>query len=130
MADKGKLKILIILMCVLLVGSLGLGGYFMASLAMQAPTAQKPLLENGSTIHVNQNGTFHIYLENFFESDFILHNFTFTDLETGVTKHSHQAQYFPPITYRINNLSVRMVATVNLDSGRYILEFEPLRSSG
>jgi len=85
-------------------------------------------LVNSSIVHIEENRTHQIFLEDRLPPMLARHDFIFTNIETGERIASR-----PPAmvtTYTIGGAHGRMVATVDLAPGSYAIEFEPWDGGG
>ncbi|MCL2236167.1 MAG: hypothetical protein FWB98_06990 [Defluviitaleaceae bacterium] len=130
LADKSKLKTLIIITSALLLATLGLGIYLFLSFFGGIIRGVTPL-ESGEIITIERGGNFHIYFEDTAPPPHgMFHIFTFTNTSTGevIRNQPRGENWF--VRYNIGNRQGERIATVELPAGQYILEFAPLQSSG
>jgi len=95
-------------------------------------------LVSGNTVHIGRSGTHNIYVEDSAPPRRFVHDFTFTNIETGAVVYS-----FPPtsnFSYSVGSVIINgeirsgrfgeRVAMVRLEAGAYTIEFAPHASSG
>jgi len=94
-------------------------------------------IENGNIIVVIQNRTHHIYAEDSSPLAAFRHDFIFTDVGSGQRFYSTAPTTnfsYSMNTVRVNNVYTRgtfgvRIASVHLDIGEYIVEFDPLQGN-
>ncbi|MCL2841738.1 MAG: hypothetical protein FWE05_13340 [Defluviitaleaceae bacterium] len=90
-------------------------------------------LRNGDLLYVRTSGVQTIYIESRIPPQPFIHNFTLTNTYTNDVIHSVPSSGY---TYSALTTSIfggrfgERIATVNLDIGTYLLEFEPIQYSG
>ena len=100
--------------------------------------SEREFLISGSTIHISESGNQHIYIEDAAPPTLNFHRFTFTDTATGSVFVSTPPAF--PSTYSLDSLIMRgevirgtfgrIVSSVHLDEGYYIIDFEPYAGTG
>ncbi|MCL2841737.1 MAG: hypothetical protein FWE05_13335 [Defluviitaleaceae bacterium] len=92
-------------------------------------------LRNGDVLYIRTSGTHTIYVESRFPPQPFIHSFTLTNIYTNDVIYS-----VPSFDYTYSELEIfggrfggrfgERLATVNLESGIYLLEFEPIEYGG
>ena len=99
------------------------------------PPAQ---LDNGGIVYITESRTFNIYLEDTSPPYLRSHRFVFVNTETQARIYSrvpYRSSTYEIGVVRVNNVPTRgrfgsQVAIVDLEAGRYAIEFEPWHGSG
>lgn len=86
------------------------------------------MLTDGAVVHVEQRGTYRIFIEDIVPPLLSRHDFTFINTVTG-----ERVESIAPdgnMTYTAGGIQGRLVANVTLEPGSYVVEFEPWEGGG
>ena len=125
-------------MTILLVVSLRIANYTLRSLVEQTESRGLPIpFENFERVHIEESGTFHIFIEDYSPPTLSSHSFIFTNVANQaqtISRIPNMSVNYTPGVFRsydiISDRYGRLVAIVDLQSGMYIVEFPPYEGSG